>query len=313
MILHRSTDNIPTINNAVITIGTFDGVHVAHKKIINRIVTDAKKINGESVIITFYPHPRNIIKPEKPVYNLTTLDEKLNRLRTLQVDHVFVIPFSREFSEMEAQKYAEDFLIKKFNPSIIVFGYDHHFGKNRSGDINLLKKIASKYNITVEEISEQMVSDITISSTKIRNYLTQHKVQEANKLLGYAYQLTGLVVKGDKIGRTLGYPTANIHIDDEYKLLPADGIYAVKCKLKKNENIFKGMMSIGYRPTFNGITRTLEVNIFEFDKTIYGEELTVEFIAFIRKEEKFNSSDELIKAMDRDKIKTMEILKAAGL
>jgi riboflavin kinase/FMN adenylyltransferase len=306
MQVYRDINSIPQSKNAVITIGTFDGVHKGHQAIVKQINFLANEINGESIIITFYPHPRTVIQPGQPVFTLNTLDEKLDLLSSLKVNNTVVVPFSREFSELDAQEYVNDFLIGKFNPKIIVFGYDHRFGKNRNGNIQLLREIAAQHKIRVVEISKQTIQDITISSSKIRQALLSGDIQSATDLLGYNYSISGLIIKGDQIGRLLGYPTANIHVNDESKLIPGDGVYAVKVNLK-NEN-YNGMMSIGMRPTFNGTSRRLEVNIFDFNRDIYGETLTVQFIDFMRKEERFNSVDDLIRAMKNDKIKTQHLL-----
>ena len=305
MQIHRDIDRLPAFRNAVITIGTFDGVHEGHRQIIRKITSLAEETGGESVIITFSPHPRNVINPDHRIYILTTTDEKLELLRTLHVDHVAVVPFSREFSEMDAEEYIRSFLIEKFHPKIIVFGYDHKFGKNRSGDIHLLRKISAKENIRVEEISEQMIHNVTVSSTRIREALLKGDITTATELLGYGYALTGLVVKGDQIGRQLGYPTANMHIDDENKLVPADGVYAVYAHVKNQ--VYPAMMNIGMRPTFDGKERRLEVNILDFGQDIYGEKLTVTFHAFIRPDKKFNSREELIAAIDQDKVDVMKL------
>lgn len=311
MRVFKDLNSIPAFKNSVITIGTFDGVHKGHQKIISKIVSAAKELEGESVIITFYPHPKQIIDPEKPVYHLNTLEEKLERLRSLGVDNVVVVPFSREFSEMDAADYAENFLIKKFSPAIIVFGYDHKFGRNRIGDIHLLKQIAATYSIRVEEISAQTIHDITVSSTSIRNYLLDGNIAEANALLGYSYPLTGLVVKGDQIGRTLNFPTANMHMHDAFKLIPADGVYIVKVALHNTAEHYHGLMSIGTRPTFNKTERRVEVYILNFNSTIYGEQITVEFLQFIRKDKKFNGVEDLIEAMEEDKRTALEYIDPA--
>ncbi|MBP7399793.1 MAG: bifunctional riboflavin kinase/FAD synthetase, partial [Chitinophagales bacterium] len=282
-------------------IGTFDGVHNGHKVIIRNIVQSAKENDGESVIITFHPHPRNIINPQQALLHLNTIEEKLALLKDMGVDNVVVVPFSREFSEMEAEDYIKDFLIGKFQPKIIVFGYDHRFGKDRRGDIHLLKAIAKLDNITVHEVGKQEISDITISSTKIRNYLKEGNLHLANELLGYNYMMSGIVVRGDQIGRELGYPTANLQIQDTEKLIPANGIYAVKVSIRQNSNLFYGMMSIGTRPTFDGTDTRIEVHIFQLQEDIYGDTLTVEFIEFIRKEEKFINRETLQQAMAQDK------------
>ncbi len=301
MRVFRNLDQLPQFSNAVITIGTFDGVHNGHKVIIRNIVQSAKENDGESVIITFHPHPRNIINPQQALLHLNTIEEKLALLKDMGVDNVVVVPFSREFSEMEAEDYIKDFLIGKFQPKIIVFGYDHRFGKDRRGDIHLLKAIAKLDNITVHEVGKQEISDITISSTKIRNYLKEGNLHLANELLGYNYMMSGIVVRGDQIGRELGYPTANLQIQDTEKLIPANGIYAVKVSIRQNSNLFYGMMSIGTRPTFDGTDTRIEVHIFQLQEDIYGDTLTVEFIEFIRKEEKFINRETLQQAMAQDK------------
>ncbi|MFN0274578.1 MAG: bifunctional riboflavin kinase/FAD synthetase [Chitinophagales bacterium] len=308
MQVFRELQNIKQFRNSVITIGTFDGVHKGHREIINKIISSAKEVNGESVIITFYPHPRNIIQPQQPVYYLTTLEEKLSLLEKLGVDNVIVVPFSREFSEMEAEDFAEDFLIKKFNPKIIVFGYDHKFGRNRKGDIHLLKQIAAKDHVQVEEISEQTINNITISSTQIRTCLKEGNIADANALLGYNYSLAGIVVKGDQIGRTIGFPTANLHIDDTQKLIPGDGVYVVKIFLKNNGTYHFGLLNIGNRPTFHKTEKRIETYILDFDKTIYGEEMQVEFLHFIRKDKKYDSAEMLIEAIGQDEIEGRKFL-----
>ena len=301
MRIFKNLDQLPQFTNAVITIGTFDGVHSGHRVIIQNIVQSAKSIGGESIIITFHPHPRNIINPQQPVLHLNTIDEKITLLRELQVDNLVIVPFSRQFSEIEAEKYISDFLIGKFHPKIIVFGYDHRFGRNRRGDIALLKSIAAKDNIEVHEIGKQTIADISISSTKIRNYLSEGNLKLANDLLGYPYMMTGIVVRGDQIGRELGYPTANMQIQDMEKLIPANGVYAVKVSLRQYPDQLYGMMSIGTRPTFDGIDKRIEVHIFKLDDDLYGDSVTVQVLEFIRQEEKFNSKAALLQAMHQDK------------
>ncbi|MFN3940615.1 MAG: bifunctional riboflavin kinase/FAD synthetase [Chitinophagales bacterium] len=302
MKVHKSLDHLPKFKNAVITIGTFDGVHRGHREIIRNIVKSAQTVNGESVIITFHPHPRRVISPEVPVLHLHTIDEKLWHLQQLGVDHVVVVPFSREFSEMDAEEYVHTFLIGRFKPKIIVFGYDHRYGKNRRGDITLLKSIAALDNIIVHEIGAQTIADITISSTKIRHHLLEGNIATANTLLGYSYHLSGIVVRGDQIGRELGYPTANMEIADSEKLIPAKGVYAITAQMNKEEKKWYGMMSIGNRPTFEGTSQTIEAHLFQFNRVIYGEHITVSLIELIRREEKFASRSALIAAMDADKI-----------
>lgn len=301
----RDINNLPDLTGSVITIGTFDGVHTGHHEIIKKITDTAKAINGKSVIITFHPHPRHIIAPESPVYYLTTLEEKLRILERYQVDVVVVVPFSREFSEIEAEDYAEKFLIGKFNPAIIVFGYDHKFGKDRSGDIHLLKKIAANYSIKIEEISAHVIDTLTVSSSKIRRFLKEGDILDANELLGYNYEISGPVIKGDQIGRTLGFPTANIYVEDSNKLIPADGVYITKVQIKNVAKSYFGLLNIGNRPTFNKTEKRIEVHLLDFDKTIYGESITVQFLHYIRKDKKFDSVGELVTAMENDKAQAL--------
>ncbi len=301
MQVFRELNKLPQFSNSVITIGMFDGVHSGHRDIIQKLNELAKETSSETIIITFHPHPRHIIAPGQPVFYLTTLEEKLTILQSLDISNVIVVPFSREFSEMDAMDYAENFLIKNFNPKCIVFGYDHKFGKNREGDIHLLKSVAEKYQIRVEEIPAHIIDSLTVSSSKIRNFLLDGNISEANNLLGYAYSLTGIVVRGDQLGRTLGYPTANMHVEDEHKLIPGDGVYVVDVKLKRDPKQFYGLLNIGTRPTFNKTEKRIEVYILDFENEIYGEEITVQFLKFLRKDKKFNSAEALVAAMDLDK------------
>ncbi|MFT7589102.1 MAG: riboflavin kinase/FMN adenylyltransferase [Limisphaerales bacterium] len=306
MIIYRSIDEVKTIANAVITIGTFDGVHKGHQRIIKRLATLAAEIGGQSVLITFYPHPRMVISPDAEIKMLNTLDEKLKQLETYGIDVVVVVPFNREFSDIDAHSYVKDFLIDSFKPHTIVIGYDHKFGRNRVGDIALLREVASKSKVRVIEIEKKEVDESAVSSTRIRKALLEGKVAEANTLSGHFYSLTGIVVKGDQIGRELGYPTANISVQNATKLIPGDGVYTVQVKIK--DALFGGMLSIGIRPTFNGKKRTIEVNIFDFSQDIYGEEITLIFLQYLRGEAYFPSPDALIHAMENDKIKSLEIL-----
>lgn len=300
MLVIRNLNDLPDLTGCVVTIGTFDGVHHGHCVIIDRITTEAKQRQGKSVIITFYPHPRQIITPGSPVYHLTTLEEKLKILEARGVDVVVVVPFSREFSDISAEDYVRTFLIGRFHPAVIVFGYDHRFGKNRTGDISLLKSIAAEDNIHIEEIPAHIVDSLTVSSSKIRAFLIEGNIQSANELLGYRYALSGPIVKGDQIGRTLGFPTANLFVEDSYKLIPANGVYVVRVMLKQHEGSYFGLLSIGTRPTFNKSERRVEVHILDFNESIYGETMTIEFLHFIRADKKFSSATALIEAMHAD-------------
>ena len=307
MRVFRDLDHLPAFENAVITIGTFDGVHRGHQKLIERINEIADKQNGESIIVTFHPHPRLVINPQDTSLRLlNTIDEKVNLLSRYGVDNVVVVPFSRDFSEMDAKAYISDFLVRYFRPAAIVIGYDHKFGKDRVGDFGLLESCCSRYGYQLEAISQQMLDDIAISSTKIRHALQDGNISIANELSGHNYTLSGVVVKGLQNGRKLGYPTANIQVADPNKLIPGTGIYAVM--VHHAGRSYKGMLSIGYNPTFEGKEQTIEVNILNFDRDIYGEQLTLEFIRFIRREKKFDSLSDLISAIDHDKEETTRIL-----
>jgi len=312
MQVHRDLDHLPEFRNAVITIGTFDGVHAGHRFIIEQLEQAANDCGGETVIITFDPHPREVLAP-KPnnIRLLTTLTEKIALLERAGIDHLVVVPFTKAFSEMPARSYLEDFLVARFNPHTIIIGYDHRFGHNREGGLELLEAEQQQYGFKLIEIPQQVVHDLTVSSTKIRKSLHEGDISLANELLGYTYFLSGAVVHGDKMGRQLGYPTANLHLTDERKLIPAEGIYAVQAGLKGQPELLPAVMSIGFRPTFNGTDLRLEVHIFDFNEDIYGQELTVYFVEYIRSNLKFDHVDALIVQMDKDSAQAKEIL--AGL
>jgi riboflavin kinase/FMN adenylyltransferase len=301
MRVFRDLDHLPTFKNAVVTIGTFDGVHKGHQKLISRINELAHMNDGESIIVTFHPHPRLVINPEDTTLKLlNTIEEKISLLSRYQVDNVVVVPFSRDFSEQDAERYISLFLVRCFHPSSIVIGYDHRFGRDRAGDFDLLQKCKAQFGYELEAITKEMLDDIAISSTNIRHALQEDHVSMANELLGYNYTLSGIVVKGLQNGRKLGYPTANIQVADVNKLIPGTGIYGVKVRYE--DAVYKGMLSIGYNPTFEGKEQTVEVNILDFDRDIYGETITLEFVEFIRHERKFDSLTELIEAIDQDKV-----------
>jgi riboflavin kinase/FMN adenylyltransferase len=322
MKVHRDINNLPLFKNAAITIGTFDGVHTGHCQIIHQLKKEAQQNNGESVIITFAPHPRMVLNAQMglpPIKLLNTLSEKTELLEKQGIDHIVIVPFTVEFSNQSAEAYIEDFLVSKFHPTTIIIGYDHRFGKNRSGDYKLLEKYQETYNYMVKEIPEHVLHHVIISSTKIRHALIEGDVATANEYLGYDYFFEGTVIDGNKLGRTLGYPTANVLINDENKLVPGIGIYAVRTAIheghKTAANKFieasrhEGMMSIGKRPTIGGKEVVVEVNIFDFNKDIYGSAIRVYVKKFLRPEEKFDNLDELKDAMVKDKINTINALK----
>ncbi|SIO55289.1 bifunctional riboflavin kinase/FAD synthetase [Chitinophaga niabensis] len=309
MQVHRDLQQLPDFRNAVITIGTFDGVHTGHQYILQQLQEAAEACHGETVIITFDPHPREVLAPQnKTVHLLTTLDEKIQLLEKWGIHHLVVVPFTKAFSELSATAYLEDFLISTFRPHTIIIGYDHRFGHNREGGLELLEAEQQKFGFQLLEIPQQVVHDLTVSSTKIRNSLQEGAILLANELLGYPYFINGKVVHGDKMGRQLGFPTANIALHDSRKLIPAQGVYAVNVTVAGKE--WKGALNIGTRPTFNGTELRIEVYILDFNEDIYGAEIHVSFIEFIRADKKFDAVDALVVQITDDVAKARLILRS---
>ena len=306
MNVYRHISEFSSKKNVVVTAGTFDGVHLGHKKIIEKVIQAAKKINGESVLLTFFPHPRMVLYPESnDLKLLNTIDEKIELLQQCGADHLIIHPFSVDFSRITSLDFVRDILVKKLNTKKLVIGYDHHFGKNREGSFEHLKEYGPLYGFEVEEIPAQEIQQINISSTKIRNSLLIGEIQAANQFLGYHYFLNGTVVEGSQIGRQMGFPTANIEVDEDYKLIPANGVYAVKILLEKK--IYNGMLNIGTRPTIKGSDVTIEVNIFNFNQEIYNKPIRIEFFEKIRNEIKFNELAELQQQLNYDKQKVLQL------
>lgn len=304
-------DNLPDFKNAVITIGSFDGVHCGHQRIIQQVNHLAESIDGESVVITFHPHPRQVIYPrDKSLQLITTTEEKVRLLQHYQVDYVVVVPFSIEFSQQHADEYIQKFLIDKFHPRYIVVGYDHRFGLNRQGDLNYLQWYSEQADYEVIEIAQQEVDDISVSSTKIRVAINQSDIATANRLLGHAFPLSGKVVHGKKIGQKLGFPTANLQVAEAVKLIPPHGIYAVYVYFE--EVRYGGMLYIGDRPSLEDDGgRTIEVNIFDFDSNLYGEEIYLEVIAYIRHDAQFPNLEALKEQLAKDRISSRQALEQA--
>lgn len=309
MRIHRDLTHLPALRRAVITIGTFDGVHSGHRYIIQQLQETAAACDGETVIITFDPHPREVLQPGgAPVKLLTTLDEKIELLSRQGIDHLVIVPFTRAFSELSAQAYLEEFLIEKFNPHTIIIGYDHRFGHNREGGLELLEAEQNRYGFQLVEIPQQVVHDLAVSSTKIRKSLQDGNIQLANELLGYPYFIQGKVVHGDKMGRQLGFPTANLELSDPRKLIPVEGIYAIRVYFEKEATPLQGVMSIGTRPTFNGTDLRVEAHIFDFSQEIYDKVLKVEMISYIRANRKFENIDALVAQMHKDSQEARDVL-----
>ena len=307
--IHTGINKDFSINTPVLTIGTFDGVHLGHRKILKRLRDVATAIGGESVIFTFDPHPRMILYPEDHELKLlNTLEEKKELLQKEGIDHLIIYPFTKEFSRLSSVEFIRNIVVNKIGTKKLVIGYNHHFGRNREGSFEHLKEYAPVYGFEVEEIPARDVDKVEISSTKIREELTSGNVEKAARYLGYDYFITGNVIKGKERGRMLGFPTANIETGDSHKLIPADGVYAVKAEV--NGTVFDGMLNIGIQPTFNGSNKAIEVNMFNFDKEIYGEKIRIHCKARLRNEYKFPNVDELKMQLEKDRQQSLQILSA---
>jgi riboflavin kinase/FMN adenylyltransferase len=307
MRIYHHLDDFEPLNNAVVTIGTFDGVHTGHRKIIADLRTLADETGGETVLLTFFPHPRMILHPEdESIKMINTIDEKAGMLEELGIDHLIITPFSRDFSNQTAEEYIRDVLVGKIGTKKIVIGYDHRFGKNRLGGLDDLLRLAPVYGFDVVEIPEQDIYEVAISSTRIREALLNGAIELANTFLSYPFFITGKVIRGEQLGRQIGYPTANIVIEEKYKLIPLDGIFAVRVKV--GGDTYKGMAYIGSRPTVNGATRNIEVNIFGFNGDIYDQSIRMEFYNFVRDDQKFDSLDELKEQIRKDKLDVEALL-----
>ena len=288
------------IKSSVITIGTFDGVHVGHQQIIHRLVDTARKNDLQALVLTFFPHPRMVIQNDANIKLINTIDEKAKQLEQLGVDHLVVKEFTKSFSRLTALEYVRDILVNKLKVKHIIVGYDHHFGRNRTANINELKEFGAFYDFEVTEIEPQEVDDVAVSSTKIRSAILEGNIPTANKFLGYNFMLTGTVIKGKGLGKTLDFPTANIQIEAAYKLIPKHGVYVVKSQIKGVE-VF-GMMNIGKNPTVSEGNQTkIEVHFFDFSANLYGAVLKIEFLNHLRSEIKFPNIEALKLQLEKDK------------
>jgi riboflavin kinase/FMN adenylyltransferase len=313
MHVHRDIEKLPDFRNAVVTIGTFDGVHQGHRQVIDSLKQEAAAINGETVIITFHPHPRKVVSSAiLGIRLINTLEEKTELLDQLGIDHLVIVPFTEVFANQPAEEYMRHFLIDRFHPRTIIIGYDHRFGRDRLGDYRMLERHAKEFGYQLKEIPKHLLDNIAISSTNIREALLHNDIGTANKLLGYEFFFEGEVIHGDKLGRKLGYPTANLKVGNEEKITPGNGIYAVYASLLPAGTApikrLKGMMSIGFRPTVDGKKRVIEVNLFDFNDDIYGQRLRVYVKQYLREEIKFDSLDALVKQIDQDKSDSLAIL-----
>ena len=300
MKIQHSLKNYSQTKKSILTIGTFDGVHYGHQKILNKLVQSAKKCNCESVVLTFFPHPQIFLNANSAIKMLNTIDEKADLLQKLNLDTLIIHPFDKEFSELSAEDFIEQIVVKKLNVQKIIIGHDHRFGKNRSASFDDLVIFGQKYNFEVEQISVEELNNVAISSTKIRNAIVNNNFEIAAKYLGYTYFFSGTVVHGKKLGRTINFPTANINVAESYKLIPNSGVYVVQCQLINTTNVF-GMMNIGMRPTVNGTSQTIEVHLFDFDDDIYNQQIKISVLHYLRAEQKFISVQDLQQQLKADK------------
>ena len=296
---------------SVLTIGTFDGVHVGHKKIINQLTTISSENNLISILLSFFPHPKMVLQNDNELKLINTIQEKEGLLNSLNLDYLIIKKFTKEFSRLSALEFVRDILVNKLNAKHIIIGYDHHFGRNRTANIEQLKEFGELYDFKVTEILAQDIDDIAISSTKIRKALINGEIRLANKFLGYNFFFSGDVIHGNNIGKTISFPTANIKIDTPYKLVPKNGVYIVKTII--DNQITFGMMNIGYNPTFNGKQKSIEIHFINFNKNIYHKNLTIEMISRIRNEIKFNTVEGLKKQLEQDKLSTLNYIKSLNI
>lgn len=304
-IIHSIFDFKPT-EQTYITIGTFDGVHIGHQKIIEKLVAEAKKNSKKSVLLTFFPHPRMVLQKEASIKLLNTIDEKAALLEKTGLDYLIVHPFSLDFSRLKALDFVRDILVNQLDTSKLIIGYDHHFGKNREGNIEQLTEYSHLYDFSVEEIPVQDIDEVAVSSTKIRRALANGDLKTANNYLGYYFSLSGRVIKGKQLGSKIGFPTANIELAEDYKLIPKTGVYVVKAII--DDVLIYGMMNIGTRPTVNGDYLSIETYFFNFDKNIYSQIITIELLYFIREEQKFDSVEKLKGQLKKDEKTSIEYI-----
>ncbi|AEV33819.1 riboflavin kinase/FMN adenylyltransferase [Owenweeksia hongkongensis DSM 17368] len=301
MKVYFSLEDFQKLDFAAVTTGTFDGVHIGHNKILEQLNQAAATIGGESVLLTFSPHPRIVLQPDVDLKLLSTQKEKIELLKNTGLDHLIIHPFTKEFSRTSSLDFVRNILVNNIGAKKLVIGYDHHFGRNREGSFEHLKEFGPTYGFEVEEISAKDIEDVTVSSTKIRRALNEGDLETANEYLGYDYPITGQVVEGEKIGNTIGFPTANLVAEETYKLIPMDGVYAVEVQFPSAlEQKFQGMCNIGMRPTFSGKFKTIEVHIFNFNRNIYGEQMQIVFKRRLRGETKFDSIEALKTQLNND-------------
>lgn len=304
-IIH-SISNFSSKNASYVTIGTFDGIHIGHQKILKDLISSAKDNNRKSVLLTFFPHPRMVLQQNVSIELLNTIEEKSQLLEEMGLDYLIIHPFNKEFSRLTALDFVRDVLVNQLNTSKLIIGYDHHFGKNREGNIDQLREYSHLFDFKVEEIPAQDIDDVSVSSTKIRNALHSGHLKTANNYLGYHYMIHGTVVNGKKLGGKIGFPTANIDVAEDYKLIPKTGVYVIHSTIDGRN--YKGMMNIGYRPTVDGNHQTIEAHFFDFDGDLYGKFIKIEFLYFLREEQKFDSVEKLVLQLNKDKQNALDFI-----
>lgn len=309
--IRKKLENYNSKSHSVITIGTFDGVHIGHRKIINQLTTISSTDNLVSILLSFFPHPKMVLQSNNEIKLINTINEKQDLLNTLNLDFLIIKEFTKEFSRLSALEFVRDILVNKLNAKHIIIGYDHHFGRNRTANIQQLREFGELYDFTVTEILAQDIDNIAISSTKIRKALNNGDIKLANNYLGYNYFFNGTVIHGNNIGKTISFPTANIKIDESYKLVPKNGVYIVKSLI--DEKCVFGMMNIGTNPTFNRKNQSIEIHFLDFNKNIYNQSLSVEMITRIRSEKKFSSIEDLKKQLELDKVTTLSYIDSLNI
>jgi len=305
--IYNSIDSFQSHNKTIITIGTFDGVHIGHQKIIERLVENAKNRNAESTILTFFPHPRMVLQDQTEIRLLNTIDERVSLLEKTGLKNLIIHPFDKAFSRLTAEEFVKNILVDRLKVAKIVIGYDHRFGRNRTANIDDLIEYGEKYDFEVEQISAQEIQDASVSSTKIRIALDEGNITLANQYLGYSYFLTGVVQKGKQLGRTIGFPTANLKIVESYKLIPKQGVYIVESNL--NGKKVYGMMNFGTNPTFDGSSLSIEIYFLDFDADLYEQKIQISLLKYLRPEQKFDSVTQLKEQLQKDKNQSISYLK----
>jgi riboflavin kinase/FMN adenylyltransferase len=297
--IFHSIKDFSTTKKTILTLGTFDGVHIGHQKILERIIANTANNKYESLVLTFFPHPRMVLQEKSEIKLLNTIDEKIQLLENLGIQNLVIHPFDTTFSQLTAEEFVQTVLVDQFDIHKIIIGHDHRFGRNRTANIDDLIGFGKKYGFEVEQISVQEINDLSVSSTKIRNAISQGNIPLANEYLGYDYFLTGTIIKGKQLGRTIGFPTANLKIKEDYKLIPLNGVYVVKSII--NEKIVFGMMNIGFNPTVSGEKLAIEIHFLDFDADLYDQKITVSILQYLRPEQKFDSVDLLKQQLEKDK------------